>query len=99
MPCGWVHQRNDGLSTLLGVACPLALCGLCLTDARRNTPPDPAVCADLAFAALVINSDIIPLLFLSASPGLDIKSWTHYVSESCVCASFSCKSQARTEDA
>lgn len=52
-----------------GVEVPLALV-LVLAgtfwDERRNTPPDPACWADLAFAALEMSSDIIPLLPESA---------------------------------
>ena len=57
-----LNHRIEGLSTLLGVAFPLALCGLCLVEPLRNTPPVPAVCADFTFAAFAISSEIIPLL-------------------------------------
>lgn len=46
----------------LGVDTPLA--GLTFWDERLNTP-EPVCCADLAFAAFDINSDIIPLLMVS----------------------------------
>lgn len=96
----------------LGVETPLA--GLTFWDERLNTP-EPVCCADLAFAAFDINSDIIPLLMVSQClllsraplPQIDHRKEmtrgkefsTYYVVESCVCASLSCRPHARLADA
>jgi hypothetical protein len=61
------RYRIAGLP-ILGVTVPLVLCGLCLPDALLNTPPEPVCCADLAFAALAMSSEIIPLLW-TRQPG------------------------------
>ena len=57
------HYRIAGLATL-GVLLPLPLGGL-LWDPFRNTPPPDVPWADLALAALLINSEICPLLRVS----------------------------------
>ena len=49
----------------LGVCAPLPDLTGTFCDDRLNTPPDPVCCADFAFAALEINSDIMPLLVVS----------------------------------
>lgn len=93
------RYRIAGLP-ILGVTFPLVLCGLCLPDALLNTPPEPVCCADFAFAALAMSSEIIPLLRV-CQPGRSDGSqvWTHYVCESWVWASLSCNSHASKAEA
>lgn len=59
----------------------LLLCGRRML-ALLKTPPEPVACADLALAALAINSEIIPLLVISQALDLALHT-THYVVESC----------------